>query len=294
MRRSAPAGLAAAVVALSISAIFVQEARTDAATVVWLRMALAVPMLAPFVVRERRVAPATTRDIGLALLAGAILAAHFLTWTASLAYTSVAASVLLVSVHPLIVTPVGAWLYHDAFDARAAGGIVLAVAGTVITCVGSLGGGSDALRGDLLALAGAVALAAYLLIGRGRGRGGIAAYSATAYTVVSVAALVTAVAGGTLHTPSGRTLLACLGLAVFCTIGGHTVLNWALRRLPAATVSLSLLAETPIAAALAFVILGQVPATAVLVGGVLVLAGLALTMSGAGGRTRPVPVATID
>jgi drug/metabolite transporter (DMT)-like permease len=277
--------LVGATLAVSISAILINEARTDAATVVWLRMALAVGLLLPWAAPQlrARTVGGSRRDALLTAAAGALLAIHFLTWTASLAYTSVAASVLLVSLHPLIVTPLGARLHGDAVSGRVIAGIGLALAGTVVTCAGAFGSGGTALGGDLLALVGGAALAGYLLIGRGRrGLGGVAAYSAVVYAIVSAAAVVVAIVGGTLHAPSVRTLFACVGLAAVCTIGGHTVFNWTLRRLPASTVSLSFLGEPPLAALLAFLILGQRIPMTTFVGGALILAGLAAAVSTAG------------
>jgi drug/metabolite transporter (DMT)-like permease len=286
-RPGAPLALVGATVAVSVSAILIQEARSDAATVVWLRMALAVGLLAPWAVPQLRrgTVGGSRRDVLLVALAGGLLAVHFLTWTASLMYTSVAASVLLVSLHPLIVAPLGARLHGDAIDARVLAGIGLALAGTAVTCAGGFGAGGAALTGDLLALAGGVALAGYLLIGRARrDRGGVAGYSAAVYAMVSAAAVGMATVGGTLHVPSLRTLIACIGLAAVCTVGGHTVFNWTLRRLPASTVSLSFLGEPPLAALLALLILGQRLTLPTVVGGVFILAGLAMAL-----RSAPVP-----
>jgi drug/metabolite transporter (DMT)-like permease len=280
-RRAAPLALVGATIAVSVSAILIREAQSDAATVVWLRMALAVGLLAPWALADvqHREVRASRRDALLTLLAGMLLAVHFLTWTASLMYTSVAASVLLVSLHPLIVAPLGARLHGDAVSTPVMTGIALALCGTAVTCVGGLEAGGRALGGDLLALAGGAALAGYLLIGRGRhDRVGVATYSAAVYSVVSIAGVGAAMLSGGLHAPSGRTLLACIGLAAVCTVGGHTVFNWALRRLPASTVSLSFLGEPPLAALLAYVILGQSLSLATVVGGVLILAGLAVTL----------------
>jgi drug/metabolite transporter (DMT)-like permease len=288
-RRGAPLALAGATVAVSVSAILVQEAQTDAPTVVWLRMALAVGLLAPWALPQLRngAVGGTRRDLVLTVLAGALLAVHFLTWTASLADTSVAASVLLVSLHPLVVAPLGARILGDRVDSRIIAGIALAIGGTVITCAGAFGAGGNALRGDLLAITGGLALAGYLLIGRARrSRSGVAAYSAVVYAIVSAAAVATALVGNGLHAPGGRTLLACLGLAAVCTVGGHTVFNWTLRHLRASTVSLAFLGEPPLAALLAFIVLGQHPAASTVVGGMLILAGLAVTL-----RSAPPAVA---
>jgi drug/metabolite transporter (DMT)-like permease len=285
-RRAAPLALVAATLAVSVSAILIKEAQSDAATVVWLRMALAVGFLAPWAVpqlRLRRVG-GTRRDALLVAVAGSLLAVHFLTWTASLQYTSVAASVLLVSLHPLLVAPIAARLHGDPINAPVVVGIALALAGTAVTCAGGFSGDGRALEGDLLAVAGGVALAGYLVIGRGRRhRGAVAGYSTVVYAIVSAAGVGVASVGGGLHAPGTRTLLACLGLAVVCTVGGHTVFNWTLRRLPASTVSLSFLGEPPLAALLAFLILGQQLSLPIVIGGVLILAGLAVTL-----RSAPV------
>src|SRR5438445_13094066 len=132
----------------------------------------------------------------------------------------------------------------------------LALAGTAVTCIADYRLSSTALVGDGLALAGAVCLAGYLLIGRGlRASVGVAGYSASGYAVVAVVAVVTGAAGRTLHVPSPRVVAVCAALAVVCTIGGHTVYNWALRHVRAATVSIAFLGEAPLAALLGALIL---------------------------------------
>jgi drug/metabolite transporter (DMT)-like permease len=287
--------LVAATVAVSFSAILIKTAGDDAATIVWLRMGMAAVLLAPWVVRDaaRGALPQGLTQIGLVLVSGVFLAGHFLLWTASLKYTSIAASVLLVSLHPLIVTPLGKRLLGEGLSRRMLAGGGLAVIGTVVTCAGDLRVDSSAFGGDLLALAGGLCLAGYLLIGRTvRANLGVAGYSAMVYTVVCIIAALTAVAGGVAHFPSPRVALACLGLAVVCTIGGHTVYNWALRHVPVLLVSISFLGEPPLTALLALLILASVPSLATVLGGVLILAGLALALIEPGSRPgRPADLA---
>ena len=287
--------LVAATVAVSFSAIVIKTAGDDAATIVWLRMGMAAVLLAPWVVRDaaRGALPQGLTQIGLVLVSGVFLAGHFLLWTASLKYTSIAASVLLVSLHPLIVTPLGKRLLGEGLSRRMLAGGGLAVIGTLVTCAGDLRVDSSAFGGDLLALAGGLCLAGYLLIGRTvRANLGVAGYSAMVYTVVCIIAALTAVAGGVAHFPSPRVALACLGLAVVCTIGGHTVYNWALRHVPVLLVSISFLGEPPLTALLALLILASVPSFATVLGGVLILSGLALALIEPGSRPgRPADLA---
>jgi drug/metabolite transporter (DMT)-like permease len=284
IRTRAPApgiALVVATVAVSFSAILIRFANDDAATIVWLRMGMAAVVLTPWVVRDvrRHAMPHGQQQVALVVVSGVLLAGHFLLWTASLKYTPIAASVLLVSLHPIIVTPLGKRLLGERVSRRTLIAVAIALVGMVVTCAGDLRIESSAFVGDLLAIGGAVCLAGYLLIGRGvRADLGVAGYSAIVYAVVCVVAALTALAGGVAHLPSPRVALACLGLAVICTIGGHTVYNWALRHVQVLLVSLSFLGEAPLAALLALAFFGAVPSLATVAGGVLIIAGLALAL----------------
>ena len=281
-RRGPVLALIAATVAVSFSAIFIHYAQDDPATVVWVRMAFATALLAPWAIRDvrRGAMRLPERDRGLLLTSGVMLAGHFLLWTVSLQFTSVAASVLLVSLHPVIVTPLGRRLLGERVGARTIASIVLAVGGTAITCAGDLSVSLTALMGDGFAVGGAVGLAGYLLIGRNlRPTLGVAGYSASVYGIVAVVSLASAALLGTAHVPRPTTLLWGGMLALVCTVGGHTVYNWALRHVRAATVSLAFLGEPPLTALLALLLLGAVPSVTTLIGGVFILAGLACALS---------------
>jgi drug/metabolite transporter (DMT)-like permease len=286
--------LAGATLAVSFSAILIRIARDDPATIVWLRMGMATAVLAPWALREARrgMRVPNLRRRSTVVLSGVLLAGHFLFWTASLRYTSIAASVLLVSLHPLIVTPLGHRLHGDRVPPRAAAGMVLALLGTAVTCAGDVRVSTTALLGDALALGGAVSLAGYLLIGRSVRAGvGVASYSGAVYATVCVVAAIVAAAGGSAHLPSPRVALICAALAVVCTIGGHTVYNWALRHVRAATVSVAFLGEPPLTALLGALLLASIPSPATLAGGVLILAGVGVTIIEPSAARRPAAVA---
>lgn len=265
---------------MSFSAIFIRIAVSDPGTIVWLRMSFATALLTPWAWSEfRRNAPIfRSRERTAVLVSGLLLGGHFLLWTASLQFTSIASSVLLVSTHPLIVAPLGRRLLGDVITRRAVVGLALALVGTGITAAGDVRLGTHALVGDALAVGGAVCLAGYLLVGRSvRATLGVAGYSAVVFAVVAAAAVVSAAASGSLHVPSGRTAVVCLALAVVCTIGGHTAYNWSLRYVPAATVSVAFLGEPPLTALLGLALLASVPPLTAVAGGALILAGVALT-----------------
>ena len=276
------AALVLAVVSVSFSAIFIRLARDSPATIVWVRMALTVLLLSPFFARDvrRAAVPQSRRDWLLTGASGLFLAAHFLTWTFSLRYTSVASSVLLVTLHPVLVAWLGRRLLGEPVSARLAAGIGLALVGTAITSGGDVRISAAALGGDMLALLGAATFTGYLLIGRTvRARTGTAGYSATVYAIAALCSLPVAPLTGGRVIPTGRTLLACLGLAAVCTILGHTVFNWTLRHLRTALVSVSLLGEPPITTLLAIPILAELPPLSAVIGGAVILTGLGLALT---------------
>ena len=280
--RLAPAALVLATTAVSFSAIFIRLADAPAATIVWVRMAMTVVLLSPLLIRDARslAVPRSVAEWRVIGVSGTCLAAHFLTWTASLRYTSVASSVLLVSLHPVLVAVLGRRLLGEEVSWRLWAGIALALLGTLVTTTGDLRISRSALGGDALAVAGAVTFTGYLLVGRKvRPRYGAAGYSVPVYAVVAVIAVVVAPAAGQPVVPSARTALACLGLAAVCTILGHTVFNWSLRHLRAAVVSVSFLGEPPATALLAVPILGERPPGTAVAGGIVILVGLALSLS---------------
>ena len=289
--RLAPAALVTATVAVSFSAIFNRLAPDGPATIVWVRMAITAVLLAPLAVRDVRsgALPRSASDWLVVSLSGALLAAHFLTWTASLRHTSVASSVLLVSLHPVLVAVLGRRLLGETVSARLVAGLALALVGTAITAAGDLRVSREALGGDLLAIAGSVTFAGYLLVGRRvRSRYGAAGYSVPVYLVVAAIALLVAPLSGAAVVPQPRTALACLGLAAVCTVLGHTVFNWTLRHLRAVIVSLAFLGEPPITALLAIPFLGEWPPRNAVAGGVAVLLGLGFAL------TEPAPVSVAE
>ena len=287
--------IAGATVAVSFSAIFIRIAGDDAGTIVWLRMGFAAVLLVPWAQADLRRERMDGRRLGVTLVSGLLLSGHFLLWTASLALTSISASVLLVCMHPVLVAPLGRRLLGDPIPAGTFAGIGVALAGTLVTCGGDLHLGGTALAGDGLALGGAFCLAGYLVIGRSvRANSGVAGYSALVFAVVSLTAAAATAAAGALHAPSPRTVVLCLALAMVCTIGGHTAYNWALRFVSAVTVSVAFLGEPPLTALLGLLLLGSAPSATTLAGGALILTGLTLTLRSSSGSQRLAPAIELE
>ena len=70
--------------------------------------------------------------------------------------------------------------------------------------------------------------------------------------------------------------LTTLGMAVCCTIGGHSVYSWGLKFLPASFVASAKMMEPVFASVWALALFGEKPGLMVLLGGVVVLCGIAM------------------
>src|SRR5215210_4514515 len=90
------------VLAVGAAAIFIRLADAPALGIAFWRCALGVLALLPLAAVRRERVP-IGRDLWVGAVAGVALGAHFGTWIASLDYTSVAASVVLVSTNPVFV-----------------------------------------------------------------------------------------------------------------------------------------------------------------------------------------------
>lgn len=216
----------------------------------------------------------------LALLSGLFLAAHFATWITSLSYTSVASSVVLVVTSPIWVAIGGVIFLKEKPRLLLIIGIGITFIGSIIISGADFALDPHSLFGNLLALAGAVAAAGYWLIGR-KLRAEIDTFpyvtvvyaSCAVFTVVLILLFGTPVWGF-----SQQTVFFLLAIALLPQVIGHTSLNWALKYFSATAVAIITLGEPVGASILAWIFLGQKISLLQLFGGMVILAGVALSM----------------
>lgn len=291
-----PSALFAAIAAVSTASIFIRFAQADAPSllIAALRLTFATLLLAPVVLTRHgdELKRLTKREVMPALLSGFFLAAHFATWITSLEYTTVASSVVFVATGPLWVALLSPFLLNERLTRAAIVGLVIAtMGGTIIglsdACVWENGLRCPDLNqilqgravwGNFLALIGAWTVSGYLIIGRKLRAGmSLLPYIFLVYGIGAVALNITLLVTG--HSPFGYPLHTygwILLLAVFPQLIGHSTFNWALRYLPAAFVAVTTLGEPIGSAILAFFLLKETPALAVIIGGALILFGIYL------------------
>ena len=270
------------VLVVSSAAVLIRLADAPSLVIAAYRMALASLALSAgaAVVKRRRLAALRLPDLAWMVASGGFLALHFGFWITSLRFTSVASSVVLVTSNPLLVAVASWLLFREGVSRRELQGIALGLLGGVVVAAGDFRLGRDEFLGDLLALAGTVAVTGYLLIGRRtRAQESVFTYAAVVYPVAGVLLVVAALGSGSSLTGySSATYLWLALVALVPQVVGHTSLNWALGYISATAVAIAVMGEPVLASLLAWLVLEETPPVASVIGGVLILVAVYLAL----------------
>jgi len=195
--------LIVAVLATTYAGPIVRFAAAPALAIAFWRLALVLPVTGVLAAQEgtagsvgaQHAAPLRRGTPMLMTLAGLLLALHFWSWIASLRYTAVASSVVLVSLKSVFAWAIAALWLREHPTRTEAWGIALAVIGASLIGVADARLSFGALGGDGLALLGAAAGAGYYVIGRRvRQTVGIWRYATGVYAVAAAALALVALA----------------------------------------------------------------------------------------------------
>ncbi len=273
--------LGVALASVSLSAPLIAATAAPALAIAFWRNALAVGVLTPvaWFKHRARLRALTRREVGLTVVAGALLALHFGLWLPSLSMTSVASSTALCTTTPIWTTL--------ALRLRGHRPPTLVWSGTLAACVGVvLLTGVDltlsprALAGDALALGGGIAAAGYVLLGA-EVRKSVATvpYTYLCYGTAAAGLLAATLVSGADLTSYDAGTWAKLGLLTLAAqLLGHSLLNRVVASLGPSVTSTAILLETPGAALIAALWLGQEPPVLAYPALAVILAGLALVV----------------
>jgi drug/metabolite transporter (DMT)-like permease len=286
-------GISLGVLTASTSSILIRFAQQDAPSLVIAayRLGLATLLLIPVLWLKRKKYPRLSpSELSLSLLSGLFLAAHFATWISSLEFTSVASSVVLVSTTPLFVALLAPRFLSEPLNRNLRVGLFLALMGSLIIGINdacSLNGcpplrsflDGETAKGDLLALAGAIAGAGYIVIGRKlRTRVQLLPYISLTYGMAAVLLILLTFFAGLSFTGYPRaSYMWFILLALFPQLIAHSSINWALKFLPAALVSIILLGEPIGSILLALILLRESPSMLMIGGGIFILCGIIIS-----------------
>ena len=268
------------IIAISTASTFIKLCDAPALIIAAYRMMLASLVLMPYACYEKTWRGWERNELGWPLLSGLFLSLHFAFWIASLKYTSVASSVVLVTTHPIFVG-IGGWLFlKERLGLNLIFGIALSVLGSGLISYGDMSPSKEVLMGDGLALLGAIAASGYLLVGRKmRKDRNLISYILPVY---STAGLILIPLGLIFQKPffgySSSTYFYLFLLALVPQLIGHTTFNWALRYLPASVVAITILGEPIGSTILAYFILGEGLTVWKVIGGISIFSGILIAL----------------
>ncbi|MEY4035169.1 MAG: hypothetical protein RLZZ311_346 [Actinomycetota bacterium] len=225
-----------------------------------------------------------------AVLAGVVLAVHFVGFFLSMRLTSVTAGTAIVATQPIFAAffvkltgghiPTKAWF-----------GMLISFSGVVVVTGIDLQLDRRSFMGDLAALISGALAAAYMLIGsRAQQTLATTSYTTICYFTCAITALPMALLSGyQIVGFVAREWWVLLGLIVGAQILGHTMFNLTLKRVSPAVVSMIVFFEVPVAALVALIFnIGKQPTLSIIPGVILILTGCILVVL----RTRPESVMT--
>jgi len=210
------------------------------------------------------------------LLAGFFLAAHFITWIASLQMTTIANSIFLESMHPLFGVIVSIIFLKESPHRRTIPAFILAIIGMFIIVYTDLYQPGSRLLGDILALISALCFALYIMFARKyKSEKNFIRYLTYIYGSASLfCAMYIIISGGIFWGFSTNSMLFMALLAIGPQLLGHSTLNWASRHLEIFKVNLVLLLEPVLATVGGMFFLAEYPTRNFYIGAGLILVAL--------------------
>ena len=281
-------GLAFGLIAIGFSPVLVRVADDESAFLVAaIRTVIAWLVLMPVYLASQK--KAAKKEIPVkehlwVALSGIMLGLHLIAWIASIYYTSIASSAVLVTTHPIILIVIERFVFKYQFRFTVWAGVFVAFFGSMV--LGFADYEADAIYpnpvlGNGLALLAAVIFAGYFLIGnRVRQNRNWLEYVFPVYGYAALTAVIALVImEGVSFEISTLVLLVGLGLALGPQVIGHGSLNYAVKFVSPTLLATLILFEPAASATMAYLFFGEVPSWLSFVGMMIILVGISLTWS---------------
>ncbi|MFF8537716.1 DMT family transporter [Streptomyces sp. SAS_267] len=202
---------------------------------------------------------------------------------------------LVVNIGPILIALLGARLLGDAMPPRLLAGMAVSFAGAVAVGLSMSGGGGSSVLGVVLCLLAAVAYAAGV-VAQKPALGRASVLQVTTFGCLVGAVMCLPFAGQLVHDAAAAPLSATLDmvyLGVFPTALAFTTWGYALARTSASRMGATTYAVPALVVLMSWLFLEEVPGPLTLAGGVLCLAGVAVSRSrprrGHASAEPPVP-----
>jgi drug/metabolite transporter (DMT)-like permease len=265
--------------ALSLTAMFIRWADAPPTISGFYRLAFSSLILLPFfLLRTSKKNRITHSNIIFPILGGLFTAFDFAFWNSAVLYTSASNATLLGNTAPIWVALVTILIFRKRLPSGFWIGLILTLFGAALVL------SSDFLihprlgLGDLMAIAAGFFYAGYLLSTQ-RGRESLDPLSYMTIMVICATLItffINIIFGFSFTGYSQQSWLVFLLLALVSQILGYMSISYALGHLPASVVAPTMIGQPILTTILAIPLLGELPKTFQLFGGLIALAGIFL------------------
>nr|WP_245248598.1 DMT family transporter [Paenibacillus sp. PvR133] len=267
------------ILSVSISSIMIKSSDTPTSVAGMYRLYMSVLIMLPFVPWKMfRSLEMNKKDWSTVFIAGLFLGLHFLFWMESLVYTSVASSMVILSLQPLFVMLGSYFMFRERANILTILCLIAALVGSIIIAWGDIGISREALIGDGLSLLGTILVSAYMLAGQKVSH----KINANVYSVIvffiggSVMLVYNMLNHYSLIEYDSSDWMYFFLLAVIPTIFGQYIFNLLLKSMGATTVSVGIIGEPVLAIILAYLFLGEIISAFQFIGGIMTLFGMGM------------------
>ncbi|MEU1735685.1 DMT family transporter [Streptosporangium sp. NPDC020145] len=189
---------------------------------------------------------------------------------------------MLVNIGPILIALLGGWMLREGFPRRLLAGMAVSFAGAAVVGVSMSGAGRASILGVLLCLLAAVTYAAGVVCQKPALRHG-SAIQVTTFGCLVGTVVCLPFAGQLVEQVAAAPLAATLNvvyLGVFPTALAFTTWAYALARTTAGKMGATTYIVPALVVLMAWAVLGEVPGWLTLAGGLLCLAGVAVSRGG--------------
>lgn len=269
--------LVLAVLALTVSPLFVRWADAPGVVKSLYRMIIAALLITPLAISKLRKGELIIdKRIIFPIFAGVFSAIDHTLWTTSIEKTAVANATLLNNISPFWVAIFASVIWHEKFNYKFWIGLGLLFVGAFMVLGNSLVFSPDSVRGDVLAIVSSFFYAGFYLLTQ-TGRKNLDPLSFLWIMLISAALcllLFTLISGAPFFGYSRNTYIVFLGSAVISQLGGYYLLAFSLGRIPSTVVTPTMVLQPVLTALIAVPLLGEELYSLQIIGGVLVLGGI--------------------
>ncbi|WP_348624229.1 DMT family transporter [Paenibacillus peoriae] len=267
------------ILSVSISSIMIKSSDTPTSVAGMYRLYMSVLIMLPFVPWKMfRSLEMNKKDWSTVFIAGLFLGLYFLFWMESLVYTSVASSMVILSLQPLFVMMGSYFMFRERANILTILCLIAALVGSIIIAWGDIGISREALIGDGLSLVGTILVSTYMLAGQKVSH----KINANVYSVIvffiggSVMLVYNLLNHYALIEYDSSDWVYFFLLAVIPTIFGQYIFNLLLKSMGATTVSVGIIGEPVLAIILAYLFLGEIISAFQFIGGIMTLFGMGM------------------